>query len=257
MVRKRQEEQETIMTIDTTFTKKSKPAASAKNIVRIPNFLDEHELKLVTDYCENLPQEHRGTERVIIQVDNGTPLREFSLAYTQRIAEKVSKHFGLSVTDLSGTTLRVWHPGEEQAPHSDCEAIFYVDSETGKVSMTEINNFSSIFIEYAALTYINTDYEGGEIYFPDHDIEIRPSAGDAIFFPGTEMYMHGVRKITSGKRIALMTFFTTPKIKYIWKTFVADQSPLQIISRNEHESMNTKGVFTRKNMPINVLEYFK
>lgn len=59
--------------------------------------------------------------------------------------------------------------------------------------------------DIATLIYINDDYSGGEIYFPDLGIEIKPSAGDLICFPDTPDFVHGVRKITLGSR------YTSPR----------------------------------------------
>jgi hypothetical protein len=41
-------------------------------------------------------------------------------------------------------------------------------------------------------------YEGGEIYFPALNIDLRPNKGTVVVFPQT--YMHGVRPVTSGER---------------------------------------------------------
>lgn len=59
--------------------------------------------------------------------------------------------------------------------------------------------------DIATLIYINDDYEGGEIYFPELGVEIKPKAGDLIMFPDNPNFIHGVKPITSGVR------FTTPR----------------------------------------------
>lgn len=227
------------------------------NIKRVPNFVTQDELKLLADFYLHNEELANNTTRSIVQADFCTEVSPWIKTYTGRVSKKITEVCGLDVDDMCGTALRNWYPGEKQDPHSDCEAVFSRDAANGGFTMTAINNFSSIFIEYAALTYLNDDYEGGEIYFPDYDLEIKPLPGELIFFPGTQHYMHGVREVLSGNRYALMTFFTTPKLKYIWKTFVEDQSPMTIIERSESQSMESSGVFTRANMPRNLLEYFE
>ena len=54
--------------------------------------------------------------------------------------------------------------------------------------------------DIATLIYINSDYEGGEIYFPDLGIEIKPSIGDLVCFPDTPDFVHGVKPIIKGTR---------------------------------------------------------
>jgi hypothetical protein len=231
--------------------------ASISNIKRVPNFITQDELKLLADFYLRDEELTNNTARAIVQADFNTEISLWVKAYTSRVSNKIVESCGLDVDDMCGTALRNWYPGEKQDPHSDCEAVFLRDAANGGFTMTAINNFSSIFIEYAALTYLNDDYEGGEIYFPDYDLEIKPLPGELIFFPGTQHYIHGVREVVSGNRYALMTFFTTPKLKYIWKTFVEDQSPMTIIERSANESMQSSGIFTRANMPRNLLEYFQ
>ena len=231
--------------------------ASISNIKRIPNFVTQDEIDLLASFCKSNAELSASTSRAIVQADFNTEIALWVKLYTSRVGSKITESYGFDVVDMCGTALRNWYPGEKQDPHSDCEATFSGDQDTGGFTMTPINNFSSVFIEYAALTYLNDDYEGGEIYFPDYDLEIKPLPGELIFFPGTQHYVHGVREVISGNRYAFMTFFTTPKLKYIWKTFVEDQSPMTITERDESQSMKSSGIFTRANMPRNLLEYFE
>ena len=65
------------------------------------------------------------------------------------------------------------------------------------------------FLQFTSVLYFNNDYQGGEIYFPNQQIVIRPKAGSVILFPsgGTE-YPHGVKEITSGVRATLAMWHT-------------------------------------------------
>lgn len=54
--------------------------------------------------------------------------------------------------------------------------------------------------DIATLIYINDNYDGGEIYFPELEINIKPNAGDLVCFPDTPDFVHGVKAITSGIR---------------------------------------------------------
>jgi len=62
--------------------------------------------------------------------------------------------------------------------------------------------------DIATLIYINNDYLGGEIYFPDYDISIKPDAGDLVCFPDTPDFVHGVKPITEGIRYTIPRWFT-------------------------------------------------
>ncbi len=55
----------------------------------------------------------------------------------------------------------------------------------------------------SAVTYLNDDYEGGEIEFANSGVKIKPPAGSVIFFPSNFLYIHEVHRMTSGQRYAL------------------------------------------------------
>lgn len=59
----------------------------------------------------------------------------------------------------------------------------------------------------AVIIYLNDDYEGGELYFTQHDLKIKPKAGTLVSFPGTDQYLHGVANVLPGEtRYVISTF---------------------------------------------------
>lgn len=59
----------------------------------------------------------------------------------------------------------------------------------------------------SAVIYINDDYEGGELSFPEHEITIKPEKGCLVFFPSTPDYLHESKVILSGKKYCVPLFF--------------------------------------------------
>jgi hypothetical protein len=53
-------------------------------------------------------------------------------------------------------------------------------------------------IRYAAILYINDDYNSGEIFFKNREIALRPNSRDLLFFPGNSEYEHGVKTVSDG-----------------------------------------------------------
>jgi len=51
--------------------------------------------------------------------------------------------------------------------------------------------------------YLNDNFSGGEIYFPEQNFEYLPKSGDVIMFPGTAFYPHGVKEFYGEKRITM------------------------------------------------------
>jgi Rps23 Pro-64 3,4-dihydroxylase Tpa1-like proline 4-hydroxylase len=51
---------------------------------------------------------------------------------------------------------------------------------------------------FTILIYLNDDYEGGEIEFPNQNIKFKPKAGSALIFPTQEPYAHKSYDVLDG-----------------------------------------------------------
>jgi Rps23 Pro-64 3,4-dihydroxylase Tpa1-like proline 4-hydroxylase len=65
----------------------------------------------------------------------------------------------------------------------------------------------NMFALYGIVYYINDDYEGGNLYFPNKNLSIKPKANSLLVFKsGTKDEVHGVELVTKGIRYAIATF---------------------------------------------------
>lgn len=103
---------------------------------------------------------------------------------------------------LDCTNLVRWSQGYEMPPHADAE------NEDGSPHPFWYRKFGCIL-------YLNTDFDGGEIYFPKKDITLKPEAGTLVFFPSTVEWLHGVKETKNGERYNMATFWTEDKSKNI------------------------------------------
>lgn len=86
--------------------------------------------------------------------------------------------------------LSLWKPTSYSGVH--------VDSHTGYE-----------FLQFATVIYLNDNYEGGEIFFPNQNFSYKPKSGDAVVFPcGGSEYMHGVSEVISGDRYTIAMWHT-------------------------------------------------
>ena len=95
-----------------------------------------------------------------------------------------------------------WREGTEQLPHADKQLN---SGETGYFPTYDV----------AGTIYWNScgeDYEGGELFYPDFDLEFKTEAGSMYSHPGDLNYMHGVNPIISGERWASPCFYKVEKI---------------------------------------------
>jgi hypothetical protein len=109
-------------------------------------------------------------------------------AIKQRVKLLVEIEFGSTVSDYDflGLDYNVFSPGEKQDVHTDFS------------KRADRPDFSSI-------VYWSKDFDGGEIYFPDDGVEIKPKAGSLIFW--SNPVLHGVKEVTRGDRYATSFFW--------------------------------------------------
>lgn len=90
--------------------------------------------------------------------------------------------------DGMGIIMRI-QPGMELNPHID-------DYNNPKSGL--INDWLS------ATIYLNDEFEGGELYYSNLNIDYKPKRGSIVFHPGfEELYMHGVREVMGSSRHAI------------------------------------------------------
>lgn len=189
-----------------------------ENVVEIENFLSDDERIFLDKFARNIwiwdqtethVDEHGNvvyeaeywkdrvaTETSLFRMEPDMPA--YLRALQERMRPSIESHFNVEVSPTSPTIVR-WLVGQLQNPHADKEL-----HEGDAAGLP--NDFPHY--DLGCLFYINDDYEGGELYFPNQGIEFKPKAGAAYFFPGDMNYIHGVREITAGTRYTSPMFWT-------------------------------------------------
>lgn len=121
-----------------------------------------------------------------------------------RIVAAIEAHYGLTeplYPDVVNLTR--WRPGEFQAPHADRENM-------------DGSPHPFPWRDYGCVLYLNDDFEGGEVYFPLHDLQPKITPGMLAFFPGDLEHLHGVKPVRDGVRYTLSCFLTHDASKKEW-----------------------------------------
>jgi hypothetical protein len=91
-------------------------------------------------------------------------------------------------------TIKKYNTDAYMGPHVDTEDLF--DKKQPSISM---------------VFYLNDDYEGGEIEFPNQQIKIKPEAGSLIIFPSYQPYIHDPKPVLSGTKYMIPLFWFKEK----------------------------------------------
>jgi hypothetical protein len=184
----------------------------------IENFLTEEELEKLNSYIRNnskwdVTETHKNEDGTVIYdasywdgrvatypTINATSPETVKIIQTvvKRLKLEIDKFFNVDAKATSPALVR-WLPGNLQMPHADKE--LHEGDNAGKP-----NDFP--WYDIATIMYLNDDYEGGELYFPNQGIQFKPKRGAAYFFPGDMNYIHGITKIESGTRYTCPFFWT-------------------------------------------------
>jgi hypothetical protein len=164
---------------------------SPENIVCIENVLSPEDHAVLLDYTKTQKLWNlEPWDSFSIGVDK---LPENILAMLAKIFRLVyntaTKKYGVEINNFNKANLALlkFEKGLFLRPHIDTQSA-------------ESNHIASIY-------YINDDFIGGELCFPDLNINIKPIPNSVIFFPGNENYLHEVRKIVDGDRFTSSMWF--------------------------------------------------
>jgi hypothetical protein len=141
--------------------------------------------------------------------------------------ENLKKEGLLEVTDtFSDKIINVKSKKVIKALHEKSREIFKAVGEldvtgfsahqrlyTGSSLTAHFDQYSDKLVEYAAVLYYNDDYTEGEVFFPQHDLQLRPAPGDLLIFPGTKDYVHGVHPVGEGP------------VRYVLPAFIKAKHP--------------------------------
>lgn len=89
----------------------------------------------------------------------------------------------------------LWHESYNMLKYSEGEE--YKDHYDGSTSTGRA---------ISAIVYLNNDYEGGEIEFPNFKVKIKPQPGMLLLFPSNFAYRHIAHPITKGTKYCLVTW---------------------------------------------------
>lgn len=172
-------------------------------IVEIKNFLDEQYCLDVIKFFEGNGEDEDNWNPIcfpsVLGVNVGLPKPNGNISVEDmgKIRDKmhaaVEEVLGIEVKNvtMSGHKYPV---GSYAAPHSDSSEL------DGTPNAWQMN-------KYACILYLNANYEGGAIYFPQHDLDIHPGPASLLVFEGSHEYLHGVREITAGDRFTILAFW--------------------------------------------------
>lgn len=160
-------------------------------VVIINDFLNNEECKTLIDYIENLDKGW-GTSNELRKMSLNPESKEIKLLVIKCL-NKAKEVFNYEELYVAEYLLSFYSSGYYMDIHTDLE--------DGK------DHF-----DVSIVTYLNDEFTGGDIVFPKINLRHSPKKGDiAMFLSKPDENIHGVEKVTSGKRYVMPIWTTKEK----------------------------------------------
>lgn len=173
-----------------------------ENIRIFKNFIDEDDRLKILDNCYDYTKNTHG--EIYYPIPKSDSIRDIYIKYSKKMYENISifykdksEIFVPKMITREPSNLLAHPVGSYMIPHVD---IVGYTQELNYNLEDYINKWSG---HLSSVIYLNDNYDGGELYFPDHNIEIKPEAGDYITWPGNKWYQHGVKTVKGNVRYTL------------------------------------------------------
>ena len=183
------------------------------------NAIERNDLKLLMDYVQQAQRrdslvsnfdeapDAAAAEWVInknIRDTQEVQLSESIVALLARIersivATYINPFYAVEVRDSEPWQILSYGVGGHYIPHVDAETLY--KDESG-LDMWE----KTLDRDVSVVCFLNEDFEGGELVFPEFGLTVQPKAGTLVCFPSDHNFIHGVNPVRVGTRFTAVTW---------------------------------------------------
>jgi hypothetical protein len=130
--------------------------------------------------------------------ENGSLVKATLFHIRQRISEEAQKHTNQFLEpgpiNMNKFSSQIKGPSKFGEEDNNLEMFFHRDDQQKDIKVVDIGS----------VAYLNDNFTGGHIVYPDLNFEYKPEAGSLVLHRGT--VMHGVSKLIEGTRYMLTCF---------------------------------------------------
>lgn len=110
--------------------------------------------------------------------------------------DEAEPFYGRRLRSLESPHILRYSVGSYYRPHADSDEL---NLDTGRWE-------KKLDRDISLLLYLDDDYSGGEIVFPNFAFRVRPRAGTLLMFPSDCRYLHGVLPVDAGIRHTIVSW---------------------------------------------------
>jgi hypothetical protein len=165
---------------------------------------------LYSNFIENCKDKLLLLSEEIKECINQFETKEFE-KYKNIIIESLSGKDILTVENIDKVVVR----SIDQDVPVHVDVVNWENKIRDKEIEKQINSITKHFSVYGYVIYLNDNYDGGEIFYPEFNFAYKPKPGDLIVHDVN--IPHGVKKILAGKRVSIAgtigkDFYFSPEV---------------------------------------------
>lgn len=175
-------------------------ASECGTIVAVARQQNSERLKL-------LDRDNSTAQKVVRRYDDNRITRTVDMTEHQRMLDepalraiktRIEPQMDCRIDWFEQPHILQYEPGGFYSCHADSE------------SLNESSNLWERVLDrdVSMLLYLDDDYEGGELVFPNFDFTLRPRSGMLVFFPSDSRYRHAALPVTAGMRHAIVSWMS-------------------------------------------------
>jgi hypothetical protein len=176
-------------------------------IKTINNFIDPYLLDAFNNFLKDMSKEH-GHKGMHLKdgEDFALPeeLRYAMYQYNSKVLESAAEAYGMDFVDGPASDplgFVIHRIGSSSDPHTD---VLEAGLEAQKPGDEQLVGWRDAWDGYLACNiYINDNYSGGQVYFPEIPYEFKPVSNTLVMWAGNKNFIHGVRDPIDADRFTI------------------------------------------------------
>lgn len=176
------------------------------NIKTEYNFLNEEELAYLLDIVKVGELRDKGNKLhhsalVELTGDEWYRFNKFATKLNDKIFDFVTKAYNTKfIREKENWGVNIHKVNSFTDPHTDIIEESPGFQQPGFTEPT-YPNWKDAWDGYLACNiYLNDNYDGGEVYFPDRNYKFKPKANSIVTWPGNKNFIHGITETTVTSR---------------------------------------------------------
>lgn len=176
-------------------------------IKTVENFMDTHILKAFNDFMIDMAKEHGHKAMHLKDPEHFELPEEFRILikfYDQKVFECAKEAYKMDFVDGPATDqlgMVIHTIGSSSDPHTD---ILEAGLAAQSPGADEFVGWRDAWDGYLACNiYVNDNYSGGQVYFPEIPYEFKPKANTLVMWAGNKNFIHGVRDPLDANRFTI------------------------------------------------------